>query len=189
MMKNHDIHLHDARQEHEAGDRACMSRRQFLLATGAVVTLTALPGGAAFAAQALKADYPRQKIGKLSALKQGIPVEFAYPYKDVRNILVKLGAPAGAGIGKDADVVAFNQQCTHMGGPLDGTYKAKHQVLGPCPLHLTTFDLTRHGMVVSGHGTESLPQIVLETQGDDIYAVGVLGLIHGYAANTAGRRT
>ena len=187
-MTMHNIQLHDADHEHEDGGRACMSRRQFLLAGGAVVTLAGLPGGMAFAAQALRADYPRVKIGKLSALKQGVPVEFAYPYKDVRNILVKLGAPAGAGIGKDADVVAFNQQCTHMGGPLDGTYKAQHQVLGPCPLHLTTFDLTRHGMVVSGHGTESLPQIVLETKGDDIYAVGVLGLIHGYSANTAGRR-
>ncbi|MBI5899854.1 MAG: arsenate reductase (azurin) small subunit [Rhodocyclales bacterium] len=164
-----------------------MSRRQFLLSGGAIITLAALPG-LSYAAQALKADYPRQKIGKLSALKAGVPVEFAYPYKDVRNILVKLGAPAGAGIGAESDVVAFNQQCTHMGGPLDGTYKARHQVLGPCPLHLTTFDLTRHGMVVSGHGTESLPQILLETQGDDIYAVGVMGLIWGYSANVAGGR-
>jgi len=29
---------------------------------------------------------------------------------------------------------------------------------------------------------------VLETRGDDIYAVGVLGLIYGYSANTTGRR-
>lgn len=190
-MEKHNIQLHDAHHEHEAheeGGRACMSRRQFLLSGGAVITLAAVPGGLTFAAQALKADYPKVKIGSLSALKLGKPVAFAYPYPNVRNILVKLGAPAGAGVGKDNDVVAFNQQCTHMGGPLDGTYKDKHQVLGPCPLHLTTFDLTRHGMVVSGHGTESLPQILLETQGDDIYAVGVMGLIWGYSANTAGRR-
>lgn len=183
-----NIQLHDAHDEHEEGARACMSRRHFLLSGGAVITLAAVPGGLTFAAQALKADYPKMKIGRLSALKLGKPVVFAYPYPSVRNILVKLGVPAGAGVGKDGDVVAFNQQCTHMGGPLDGTYKEKHQILGACPLHLTTFDLTRHGMVVSGHGTESLPQIVLETQGDDIYAVGVLGLIHGYAANTTGRR-
>lgn len=187
-MEKHTIQFHDAHEEHEEGVRSCMSRRQFLLSGGAVITLAAIPGSLAFAAQALRADYPKVKIGKLSALKQGVPVEFSYPYKDVRNILVKLGAPAGAGVGKDADVVAFNQQCTHMGGPMQGTYKAQHQVLGPCPLHLTTFDLTRHGMVVSGHGTESLPQVVLETQGDDIYAVGVLGLIYGYSANINGRR-
>ena len=39
-------------------------------------------------------------------------------------------------------------------------------------------------MVISGHGTESLPQIVLEIDGDDIYAVGVLGLVYGYSAMT-----
>jgi len=188
-MNIQKISLHEAQDHAEAGGRACMSRRQFLLTGGVVVTLAAVPGLVLAAPmQALKADYPKVKIGKLSTLKPGVPVEFSYPYPKVHNVLVKLGAPAGAGVGKDADVVAFNQQCTHMGGPMQGTYKASHQVLGPCPLHLTTFDLTRHGMVVSGHGTESLPQIVLETQGDDIYAVGVLGLIYGFSANVAGRR-
>jgi arsenite oxidase small subunit len=186
-----ETHAHS----HADGDRACMSRRQFLLSGGALVTLAILPGCATTATaggqagagaqtlQALKASYPRQKVGSLSALKTGEPVEFAYPYPDVHNLLVRLGTPAGGGIGKDLDVVAFNQQCTHMGGPLQGSYKARHQVLGPCPLHLTTFDLSRHGMVVAGHATESLPQIVLEAQGDDIYAVGVMGLIFGHASN------
>lgn len=176
---------HSHTHEHGSG-RACMTRRQWLLSGGASVALISLGlfPGATEAAQALKASYPRQKIGSLSALKDGVPVNFNYPYPDIRNILVKLGAPAGAGLGVGKDVVAFNQQCTHMGGPLDGTYKPEHQVLGPCPLHLTTFDLTRHGMVASGHATESLPQIVLEIQGDDIYAVGVMGLVYGYSAMT-----
>ncbi len=188
-MDKQSIPLQQPHEHAEEGGRACMSRRQFLLTGGVVVTLAAVPGFALAAPmQALKADYPRVKITRLSALKQGVPVEFSYPYPNVRNILVKLGAPAGAGVGKERDVVAFNQQCTHMGGPMQGTYKARHQVLGPCSLHLTTFDLTRHGMVVSGHGTESLPQIVLEIQGDDIYAVGVLGLVYGYSANVTGRR-
>lgn len=189
-MDKQSILLQQPHEHAEEGGRACMSRRHFLLASGAVVTLAAVPGFALAAPmQALRADYPKVKIGKLSALKQGVPVEFSYPYPNVRNILVKLGAPAGAGVGKEQDVVAFNQQCTHMGGPMQGTYKAQHQVLGPCSLHLTTFDLTRHGMVVSGHGTESLPQIVLEIQGDDIYAMGVLGLIYGYSANVTSRRS
>ncbi|MBI4755069.1 MAG: arsenate reductase (azurin) small subunit [Betaproteobacteria bacterium] len=176
-----NIQIHDRTQDEEGG-HLCMSRRQFLLSGGAVVSLAAMPGLAQ--AAAIKAGYARKKIGKLSALKAGEPVAFNYPFADVRNILVKVGAPAGGGIGPEKDVVAFNQQCTHMGGPLEGTYKAKYQALGPCPLHLTTFDLTRHGMVISGHATESLPQIVLEVQGDDIYATGVMGLIYGYAANT-----
>ncbi|KAB2846657.1 MAG: arsenate reductase (azurin) small subunit [Hyphomicrobiaceae bacterium] len=197
-----ELSNHTADASAEAGERACLSRRQLLLTGGASVSVVALTGFADWAlAQAkrgpqpakpqfaLKADYPRQRIGKLSALKTGQLVAFAYPYDKVRNILVKLGAPAGAGIGPAQDVVAFNQLCTHMGAPLNGTYKDKHQVLGPCPLHLTTFDLTRHGMVVSGHATESLPQIVLETQGDEIYAVGVLGLIYGYSKNIANPRS
>lgn len=181
-------HAHDAAHAH-GDERACMSRRHLLLAGGSTVCLAALPGLALAAPlHALRADYPRQRVARLSALKLGEPITFTYPYPDVRNLLVKLGAPAGAGIGSDNDVVAFNQQCTHMGGPLDGTYKSQHQVLGPCPLHLTTFDLTRHGMVVSGHGTESLPQILLEARGDEIFAVGVLGLIWGYSSNIGGRR-
>lgn len=176
---------------HPAGDRACLSRRAFLLRgrlAVSVVTLAGVTGiglGQAEPAQALLAAYPRRKIGSLAALKPGEPVEFAYPYPTVTNILVRLGARAGGGVGTDEDVVAFNQQCTHMGGPLQGTFKPQHQVFGPCPIHLTTFDLTRHGMVVSGHATESLPQIVLETDGDDLYAVGVLGLLHNYASNLA----
>lgn len=169
---------------------ACMSRRQFLLAGGSMVALAAigLPGDAEAApAHALRASYPRTRIGSLSALRKGMPMEFAYPYPEVRNILIKLGAKAGGGIGTEMDVVAFNQQCPHMGGPLQGTYKDAYEALGPCPLHLTTFDLTRHGMVISGHATESLPQIVLEAQGDDIYAIGVQGLVYGYAAMTAKR--
>lgn len=194
-MSNRDIPLHaigstpTGDEPGHDGERACMSRRHFLLASGTVVSLSALPGLALAAPlHALRADYPRVRIGRLSVLKMGEPVAFTYPYPNVRNLLVKLGAPAGAGIGSEGDVVAFSHHCTHMGGPLDGSYKAQHQVIGPCPLHLTTFDLTRHGMVVSGHGTESLPQILLETQGDEIYAVGVMGLIWGYATNVGGRR-
>lgn len=194
MTLHKDVISPGPAQEAGTGDRQCMSRRQFLLASGVVVTLSAtgvFPGSAEAAStpvQALVANYPRRKIGKLSALATGKSVQFKYPYPNVDNLLVKLGAPAGGGVGPQQDVVAFNLQCTHMGGPLHGTYKAAHQMLGPCPLHLTTFDLTRHGMVVAGHGTESLPQIVLETAGDDIYAVAVLGLIYGYAHNVTGTR-
>lgn len=174
--------------------RACMNRREFLLFGGSavtVITLGTLPGlaGQAQAQQlALRASYPRTRVGTIPALKKGVPVQFNYPYPNVSNILVKLGVPAGGGVGPDTDIVAFNQSCTHMGGPLHGTYKDAYQMLGPCPLHLTTFDLTRHGMVVSGHATESLPQIVLETEGNTLYAVGVLGLIYGYSSNLSRQR-
>ncbi len=73
-----------------------------------------------------------------------------------------------------------------MGGVLNASYQPAHQALGPCPLHQTTFDLTRHGMVISGHATESLPQVLLELDGDDIYAVGLIGLIYGRYDNLKG---
>lgn len=63
------------------------------------------------------------------------------------------------------------------------TFQAAHQAVGPCPFHQSTFDLTRHGIIISGHGTESLPQVLLQTEGDNIYAVGMLGLIYGRFEN------
>ena len=83
-------------------------------------------------------------------------------------------------------MVAFNYTCTHQGGPLQGTYKAADKALGPCPLHLTTFDLTRHGIFISGQAYQSLPQVLMELEGDDIYAVGMFGLIYGRYDNLQG---
>lgn len=170
------------------GERLCLTRRAFLLSGGTAVTVLALGGlsqafGQGAALQV--ARYPRKKIGRVSQLKVDQPVAFQYPWKDFysTNMLVKLGVPAGGGAGPDRDVVAFSTLCTHMGGPLAGQYRGQYKVLGPCPFHLTTFDLTKHGMVAAGQATESLPQIVLETKGDEIWATGVMGLIYGYHAN------
>lgn len=174
------------------GERLCLSRRAFLLAGGSAVTIMALGGlskafGQGAALQV--ASYPRRKIGQASQLKVDQPVSFQYPWKDLNstNMLIKLGVPAGGGVGSDQDIVAFSTLCTHMGGPLAGQYRGQYKVLGPCPFHLTTFDLTKHGMVVAGQATESLPQIVLEVRGDEIWATGVMGLIYGYHSNLAAR--
>jgi len=174
------------------GERFCLSRRAFLLSGGAAVTVMALGGlseafGQGTALQV--ASYPRKKIGRVSQLKVDQPVHFQYPWNDFNstNMLIRLGVPAGGGAGPHQDIVAFSLLCTHMGGQLDGRYRGQYKVLGPCPLHLSTFDLTRHGMVVAGQATESLPQIVLETKGDEIWATGVMGLIYGYHSNLAPR--
>ena len=167
-----------------------LGRRQFLFGAGAAITLLSMPTWmrrAGMPAQLLVqvADYPRMRVGQLSELQRGEPVAFNYPWEHYysTNFLIKLGEPAGGGIGPDNDVVAFNSFCTHQGTPLTGTFKADLGVAGPCPLHWTTFDLNRHGMVVSGHATQGLPQIMLETEGDDIFATGVMGLIYGYHDN------
>lgn len=173
------------------GGGGCLSRRALLkvsAAAGGTVMLTGVPGMDGKAMAAAVANYPRKKIGKLSELTEDKPVRFKYP-DDGRNtisLLVKLGEEAGGGIGRDSDIVAFNALCTHMGGDMSRQYKAEHKVLGPCPFHQSTFDMTRHGIIVSGHATESLPQILLETEGDDIYAVGMLGLIYGRQENLKG---
>ena len=173
-----------AAQKARAG-KCQLSRRSFLLTSGAATATVwvTMNSGTAMAKKipATVATYPRKLIGSLKKLKQDKPVDFNYPddgaYSD--SMLVKLGVPAGGGIGPNNDVVAFSHTCTHQGGPLAGSYKADTKSLGACPLHLSTYDLTRHGILISGQAYQSLPQILLELEGDKIYAVGVFGLIYG----------
>ena len=172
--------------EHPQSEHLCMTRRSFLLAGGGAVVLSSLPGVAG-AVKLLSKDYPRQMVVSLKDLKVDQPVEFMYPPNNPTSsfFIVKLGEEAGGGVGPNKDIVAFSNLCSHMGGPLNGTYKAGHKAVGPCPLHLTTFDCTRHGMVISGHATESLPQARLEVSRGKVYATGVTGLIYGQHDNLA----
>ena len=176
----------------KAGAKKClMSRRSFLLSSGtatAVVMVAMNSDGAKAQMPAQVATYPRKKIASLSALKVDEPVEFVYPDEGAyaEGMLVMLGTEAGGGIGPNRDVVAFNYFCTHQGGDLTGTYKGDTKSLGACPLHLSTYDLTRHGILISGQAYQSLPQVLLELDGDDIYAVGVFGLIFGRYDNLQG---
>ena len=132
---------------------------------------------------AIATAHPRARVASLSALKTGEPVDFAYPTEDSPVSLVKLGRPAAGGIGPDGDIVAFGTDCTHMGCPLRGAYNAEHAIFGPCACHFTTFDLAHRGMVVLGQATENLPQLILEIDGDDIVAVGTLGIMYGFRDN------
>jgi len=167
-------------------EHLCMTRRNFLLVGAGAIVLSTMPG-IATAVKLVTRDYPRQKIASLEDLKKDQPIEFLYPPNIPSSpfFIVKLGEEAGGGAGPDNDIVAFSNLCSHMGGPLNGTYKAGHKAVGPCPLHLTTFDLIRHGMVISGHATESLPQARLEISGGHVYATGVMGLIYGQHDNLA----
>lgn len=164
--------------------KLCLKRRDFLLASGTVGTTVLLTAaGFPWPVWATTVGYPRKMLAKVSDLETGVPVGIAYPDADAPSMLIKLGVPAGGGSGKDLDIVAFSTLCTHMGAFMEGTYSAEHKCLGPCPLHLTRFDLTRHGIVVAGHATESLPQILLEIENDNIFGVGMMGLIYGRASN------
>ncbi len=179
-------------EESAAGHGLCvMTRRRFLMTGSAAavsvstISLSLFPGRVV---QAEVVEYPRKHIARLSALKDDQPLEFNYPDNEANSaaMLVKMGGvKAGGGIGPQGDVVAFSYICSHQGGPLQNRYKVvdNHRVLGQCPLHLSTFDLTRHGIVVSGQAYENLPQMLLELEGDEIYAVGIMGLLYGRNRN------
>ena len=124
--------------------RPCMNRRDFLVLGGTAVTVLATFGEGAFAQQLVTSSYTRKVIGKVSELEDaGVAVPFTYPTDDIENLLVMLDEEAGAGVGEDRNIVAFNTVCPHMGGYMDASlFRPDHSVLGPCPLHLSTFDLT-----------------------------------------------
>lgn len=173
------------------GHKCLVSRRKFLIAGGVTTTvMITMNPGTPFAQEvpATITTYPRKFIAKLSDLVLDEPVDFSYPdegaYSD--NMLVKLGVRAGGGLGPNDDVVAFNYACTHQGNSLSGSYKADTKSLGACALHLSTYDLTRHGILISGQAYQSLPQVLLELDGDDIYATGIFGLIYGRTDNLKG---
>jgi arsenite oxidase small subunit len=180
----------------------CVTRRKLLLMGGLATATTVLPPGLfdahAAAPKAKPKDapkkapvamqtsrYPRKKVGKLSALKQDEPVKISYPgeHPNHKALLIKLGVPALGGVGPQKDVVAFNALCVHQGGPLEDRYNAKEKTLGPCEFHLSMYDLTKHGIITSASAVQNLPQVMLEVQGDDIYAVGMQGLIYGFPDN------
>ncbi len=168
-----------------------INRRQFLFASGAttVTVMLTVPNfqGQAQEVPALVSSYPRKKIANLSDLKQDVPIDFEYPDEGdyAASMLVMTGVKCGGGIGNKQDIVAYNLTCTHQGGDLYDTYKAEHKAIGPCPLHLSTYDVTRHGLLISGQAYQSLPQVLLELDGDEIFAVGMFGLIYGRYDNLA----
>ena len=171
---------------------ACLHRRQFLATTAGGMVATMLLSEV-FPDRVLGQDqrqlvqvatYPRKRIAALSNIPIHQPIEFHYPNDDLHTgaMLVRLGRKAGGGIGPDQDIVAFSTRCTHMGGDMSDGYLSAHGLLG-CGEHLTTFDLTRHGMLAAGHATESLPQIILELVNHEIFATGIVGLLYGYSEN------
>ncbi|MDX8411779.1 MAG: arsenate reductase (azurin) small subunit [Mariprofundaceae bacterium] len=187
MALTKEIEIQTQEKKSCSGSKCLVSRRAFLLGSGAAaastVMITMFPGtDKAYAAPASLARYPRKKIGNIKKLSLDKPVKFNYPDKGdfSQMMLVRTGTHCGGGVGPKQDIVGFSVTCTHQGGDLDGTYNKKYKTLGMCPFHLSVFDLTKHGMIASGQAYESLPQVVLEVdKKGDIYAVGMLGLIFG----------
>lgn len=175
-----------------------MRRRDFLLggvaggavlASGVIVPLGFVLAGDEDLAAGIDgvqvAYHPRVKVASLAAVSGDQPLFFDYPLAGQSNILVDLGRRAIGGIGEERSIVAFSNICTHMGCPITD-YQPEDRVLGPCSCHFTTFDLAKDGQVALGQATQNLPRVLLEADGDEIFATGLFRLVAGYADNLGG---
>lgn len=186
---------------------ADLTRREFLLigaaggavaAVGVIIPLSRMAGSpladpaitttttlAQTPPVAMAGFFPKVRVGSMSQVSLTDPLKFQYPLEGQHNVLVKLGAAVPTGVGPDQDIVAFSSICTHMGCVVEN-YNAEWKALGPCPCHFSTFDLAHDGMVTLGQATQNLPQVILDVEGDDIYATGVLRLVYGFANTLEG---
>jgi arsenite oxidase small subunit len=124
--------------------------------------------------------YPRKRIAGTADLKPGQPVDFEYPLKGQRSVLLDIGEAVPGGVGDNSSIVAYSVLCQHMGCPV--AYRAKQKDF-LCSCHQSRYDPAREGFVVQGVAQRPLPRIALELDGEDVFAVGVDGLIYGYRAN------
>jgi arsenite oxidase small subunit len=164
--------------------RSGITRRRAVIGGGAV----AVAGGAAAAIVIATSgdgdgegeDYPRRRIAGTGELRRNRPVQFEYPLKGQRSVLLDLGEEVPGGVGDNASIVAYSVLCQHMGCPVG--YRAAEQDF-LCGCHQSRYDPAREGVVVQGVSQRPLPRVALEVDGEDIFAVGVEGLIYGYRSN------
>ena len=142
-----------------------MDRRRFL-------TTTALAGAATTLPKHAGAADTRTKVATLDELN---PVKLAYyPDSDSPIFVMALVGAVDGGVGPRSNVVAFSALCTHRGCPV--TYRRDRLI---CPCHFSAFDPAVNGQCYQGPASESLPRVLLEVDGDNVFAVGVDGLIWG----------
>lgn len=152
-----------------------MDRRDF-------IRTSALAGAAATAAhrraQAAPAPrYPRAKLASLSELRAG-PKLAHYPDEASPVHVAALGRAVEGGAGPRRDVVAYSALCTHRGCQVS---LERDRLV--CPCHFSAFDPAKGGACYQGVASVPLPRITLEVRGDDVFAVGVEGLLYGRVDN------
>ena len=143
------------------------------MAGTAAVAPAVMASGTKEARQSVFNDYKRSKIGSLSDLKSNGELDFNYPDS---NSMCKA-------VYVDGQVKAYSTICTHKGCP---TIYNKETEVFECPCHHTKYDAAKDGQMIIGHATGGLPQVILEIDGDNIYAVGFEGLIFGRINNARG---
>jgi len=166
--------------------REGISRRKFL-------TLAGAGGGAVLVAGAAVAGYeigtssrpslaafPATTLARLSDLKVGQVSHARYPDDHSPVMIFKLGKTVPDGVGPNSDVVAYSSICTHLGCTV--TWKAQTGVIS-CPCHFSSFDPARGGIMIVGHATTNLPQVMLQVEDGKLVATGMRGLIWGRQTN------
>lgn len=118
-------------------------------------------------------NYPKFKIGTMSQLKKDGEIDFSYPDATSTCKAVYVNGQAKA----------YSIICTHKGCP---TMYDKQTAVFTCPCHFTKYDAAKDGQMIIGHATGGLPQVRLEIEGDNIFAIGIDGLIFGRINNTIG---
>lgn len=103
---------------------------------------------------------PRSMIAELSSIPLGGVLSFTYPTERDRCLLVRLDR---------TEIVAFSQSCTHLSCAV--VPKVAEGVF-LCPCHEGYFDL-RTGKNLAGPPPRPLPRIILDIEGDEIFATGV----------------
>jgi arsenite oxidase small subunit len=126
--------------------------------------------------------FPEVKITPKQPLKVGETLAFTYPDAASPCLLIRTKAQIPHGVGPGRDLIAFSLLCPHQGFPL--AYDAKEGVL-KCRAHFSKFDAELGGRMICGQATSHLARIELETDaaGQQVKAVGVVGLIQGRVTN------
>lgn len=101
-----------------------------------------------------------QRIARVGDVPEGGAFYFNYPDPGEQAVLLHL--PGG-------QFVAYSQKCTHLSCAV--YYQAEQKRLF-CPCHEGVFD-PQTGDPTAGPPPRRLPRIVLDRQGDTLYAVGV----------------
>lgn len=100
-----------------------------------------------------------QVIARMDELAVGEVKLFAYPTLEDHCIMVRTAPDT---------YVAYSQKCTHLSCAV--YYSRKSNKL-ECPCH-NGFFAVEDGRVLAGPPTRSLPQIVIDTRGNELVAVG-----------------
>lgn len=103
---------------------------------------------------------PRTKVATASAVGPGGSLLFRYPTEEDPCILVR---------GRDGRLEAYSQVCTHLSCAV--VHRPGDDTLY-CPCHCGVFTCGE-GRPIAGPPTRRLPRILLEVQGEDVYATGI----------------